>query len=222
MGRHWVRGHYVRGHFRNGSWVEGHWRGDHSRMSTAGAGRKQSGGCGPMIVFLSLVCLLGSCLSWCGSSNNEAPAADEEQRERALAILDEQTRSTPSSSPWPIVGWADTPASARANPASASCRIEKEAYGVWRQGLDPITSGLRVPAPAELRRLKQDAEEYTLAVAPLADPKADQLILAITSYRAAVVSAMIEPDGLHTLESMVTAGLAINGEHRSFQAGCGG
>ncbi|MFG3420576.1 hypothetical protein [Micromonospora sp. NPDC048063] len=168
---------------------------------------------------MSLAVLLGSCLSWCGSSDNEAPAAKEERRERALAILEEQSRSTPSSSPWPIVGWADAPASAS---ASASCRIEKEAYDTWHQGLDPITSGLTLPDPEELRKLKREAEAYTLAVAPLTDPKADQLIIAITSYRAAVASAMTEPAALHALESMVTAGLVINGEHRSFQADCGG
>jgi hypothetical protein len=164
---------------------------------------------------LSLAVMLGSCLSWCGSSNTESPAAKEEQRERALAILEEQSRSTVFPSSSPVVGWADTP-------MSDSCRVEKKAYDVWHQALGPITSDFTMPSAAELRKLEREAEDFTIAVAPLTDPDADRLILAITSYRTAVVSAMTGSAGLDELESMVTAGLAVNGEHRSFQAGCGG
>ncbi|MEU4781983.1 hypothetical protein [Micromonospora sp. NPDC023633] len=140
-------------------------------------------------------------------------ASKEDQRERALAILEEQFRSTPSLSSSPIVGWADAP-------ANISCRIEEDAYDAWHQGLDPITSGFDSPSPGELRKLKREVEAYTLAVAPLADPNTDQLILAMASYRAEVVSAISEPDGIRTLSSMVRAALAVNGEHRSFQAAC--
>ncbi|MDZ5447528.1 hypothetical protein U2F26_33300 [Micromonospora sp. 4G57] len=111
---------------------------------------------------LSLAVLLGSFLSWCGSSEDETLAAKEERQERALAILEEQSRSTPPPSSSPITGWADPS-------ASSSCRIEKNAYDAWHQGLDPITSGFDSPSPVELRKLKREAEAYSLAVAPLTE-----------------------------------------------------
>ncbi|MGX4653000.1 hypothetical protein ACWCHM_04860 [Micromonospora sp. SCSIO 07396] len=163
--------------------------------------------------------LVGNFVSWLGSPAADDPVAKEEQRRRALAILDKQARPSPSSSPWPIVGWADSSPSAS---VSNSCRAEREAYDAWHQGLGPITSGLTSPARDELRGLKRDAEEYILVVAPLAAPAAKRLILALSSYKAIVVSEMVESHGIDGLQKLVTAGLVVNGEHLSYQASCGG
>ncbi|MCF0093096.1 hypothetical protein B0E54_01922 [Micromonospora sp. MH99] len=213
MRRHYVRGHSVRGHMRNGRWVSPHYRSDHYRLSSyRGVIRKErQGGIGRIVVFMSVLCLLGSCVNWL-SSRNESSAPDKGRAERALAILDGQAQATRMPEP-PIAPPAGSP-------ASDSCATEQRAYDSWHDRLGPLTDGLTPPTPHELEQLNTDAQAYRSTVAALSDPQVGDLVFAIATYRASVAAAMTEPASIQTLGSLVTAGLGVNGAHRAYQARC--